>query len=317
MLYAFWENEPWSTPIAFMDELKRRGHELTRWNLYHNDGRITKEGEIRKYSNHGINCLLQELRTEEFNPDVIFHLDYGVFDAAQLDKAHYPDAVWIMESGDDPQAFRMNALKAHKFDFVVTPDKQCAGLYRNHNINAHWQTHCADSYVFKPLWDTDDKRCDAGVVTTCGERGYSDFIGVTHEMREQLGSRFLNDRFFWGDDHARFLNRGKIIFQCSQHLEVTRRIFEGAACGRMVLTDRLPEDTAISEIFTDGVDIVYYNNTQDAVDKARYYLEHDEEREAIATAGFRTVSQGHTVIHRVDFLEKMIREVQCDKQCTS
>lgn len=40
--------------------------------------------------------------------------------------------------------------------------------------------------------------------------------------------------------------------------EITRRIFEAAACGCCVLTDRLPSDTKIDTIFKHNESIVYF-----------------------------------------------------------
>ena len=40
-------------------------------------------------------------------------------------------------------------------------------------------------------------------------------------------------------EHTEFLNKGLMVVQHSRWGEVTRRIFEGMACGKMVLCDRL------------------------------------------------------------------------------
>jgi spore maturation protein CgeB len=127
-----------------------------------------------------------------------------------------------------------------------------------------------------------------------------------------LGDRFNNERYFFGEDHAKRLMLGRIVFQCSQFSEITRRIFEGMACGRMVLTDRLPEATRIQELFVDGEDIVYYDDADDAIEKINYYINNEEERERIAANGKSKVLAEHTVSHRVDALERIIKEVSHD-----
>ena len=45
--------------------------------------------------------------------------------------------------------------------------------------------------------------------------------------------------------------------------------------------------TEIEEYFENGVDIVWYEDIEDLINKVAYYLEHDEEREAIALNGHK------------------------------
>ena len=101
------------------------------------------------------------------------------------------------------------------------------------------------------------------------------------------------------------MNSGRIVLQQSKHKEITRRIFEGMAAGRMVLTDRLGSQTRINELFIENHDIVYYNNEEDCIEKLLYYCKNDEERERIAKNGREKVLANHTTAHRVDFIIAM------------
>lgn len=307
MLYAYWENEPWSTPIGVRKELERRGHNLTDWNLYHNDGIIQKKGEIRKYSIQGLMQLLNAMKAGTLHIDVVFHMDYGVFDHVALDRQHWDNAIWVMESGDDPQAFVRNRMKVHKFDIIHTPDYECWQQYYQGGLNAHWLTHYADTTVYHPM---DDVPIEFDCVTTCGSRGKD---GTTDKIQAALGRSFFNDRFYWGTDHAKFMNRGKMVFQHSQWGEITRRIFEGMACGKMMIADRLPERTRIDDILIGGEDIVYYDSVDDAVDKIRYYANHDDERERIAKNGMNKVWESHSTAVRVEYLLNEIERVKLER----
>jgi hypothetical protein len=181
---------------------------------------------------------------------------------------------------------------------MLSPDLQCVYRYHTAGCHAiHW-THFADTRIFYPRNIQPQFDC----VTTCGSRG----AGLTDQIKQAMGDQFNNERYFYGIDHAIRLNMGKIVFQCSQYKEITRRIFEGMACGRMVITDRLPLETGLSEMFIDGQDIVYYNNADDAIDKIRYYATHDDEREAIACRGFKKVVENHTQIQRCDAFEACV-----------
>ena len=51
----------------------------------------------------------------------------------------------------------------------------------------------------------------------------------------------------------------------------------------MVLCDKLNKSKKLEEVFTDGEDIVYYDDIVDCINKINYYNENDEERERIVT----------------------------------
>lgn len=53
------------------------------------------------------------------------------------------------------------------------------------------------------------------------------------------------------------------------------------------------------EHFVPGEDFVYYESREDLLDKIGYYLEHEDERRAIAAAGHDKVAAAHTFRHRV------------------
>lgn len=300
MLYASWEKfgEPWSTPQGVRIELESRGHEVRHYNLYHDDG-ILFPNKVRHYSNQGINTLMQEFRSKQYCPDAIMCMDYGPWDALQFDKKFFPGVVLLNEAGDEPQSHRMQIQKAPRVHVVLSPDRQCVERYNSLGFNAVYWTHHADTRIFYPRPDVN---VEFDCVTTCGSRGG----GLTEEIQKALGDSFNNERYFFGVEHAERLCKGKIVFQCSQFKEVTRRIFEGMACGRLVLTDRLSQETGLPEMFVDGEDIVYYDSAQDAIDKIRYYSSHDDERERIAKNGYEKVIAQHSQIQRCDVIEACI-----------
>src|SRR2546429_166008 len=62
------------------------------------------------------------------------------------------------------------------------------------------------------------------------------------------------------------------------------RMYEVPAHGAMQLCDKAARD-AHEQIFAPGTEAVYYDSLEDAIEKAEYYLSHDNERLAIARAG--------------------------------
>ncbi len=53
------------------------------------------------------------------------------------------------------------------------------------------------------------------------------------------------------------------------------------------------------DLFVPGEDFVYYESKEDLLRKAGYYLNHEEERKAIAKNGHDKVAANHTYRHRV------------------
>lgn len=78
--------------------------------------------------------------------------------------------------------------------------------------------------------------------------------------------------------------------------QASPRVFEAMACGAFVLTDRQKD---VLSLFKDGEHLVAFNDDQDLLDKASYFLRHPEERERIAATGKREVLYKHTYAHRV------------------
>jgi len=88
--------------------------------------------------------------------------------------------------------------------------------------------------------------------------------------------------------------------QESKWKEITRRLFEGMACGKLVIADRLPEETNINSLLVEDKDIVYYNSIEELASKISYYSENEQERERIAQNGRIKTLKNHTQIQWVD-----------------
>ncbi len=70
------------------------------------------------------------------------------------------------------------------------------------------------------------------------------------------------------------------------------RTLELSACRAFQLSNRTDEFTNYG--FIDGENIAVFHDHQDILDKIRYYLQHDEERDAIAQYAYEHVLQHHT-----------------------
>lgn len=77
----------------------------------------------------------------------------------------------------------------------------------------------------------------------------------------------------------------------------TRRCFEIPATKTLMLCEYTDD---MNSMFEEGKEAEYFRNKEELVQKVRYYLSHDEEREKIAEAGYqRLLKDGHEVNDRV------------------
>lgn len=283
-IYAYEEGELWSTPMALINEFKYRGWETN----------IVSIGSNRTGRYHDSN--LQLWIQQDIPTDIVMFMDWGRFDSKWLDKSLKPNAFWIQESGDDPQNWERNSPKAHKFHYTITPDYDSYLKYKEMGINVEWITHFADTRIQYPM----NLEPEYVAVTTRGF-GNSNFLDYLTTWAEGAVG---NKNGFEGIEHTKFLNKGLMVVQNSRWGEITRRIFEAMACGKMVLTDRLNPSKKLEELFIEGEDIIYYNDMFDCIEKMNYYNEHEEERERIAHNGMMKVINNYTQIQLVDKLIK-------------
>ena len=74
------------------------------------------------------------------------------------------------------------------------------------------------------------------------------------------------------------------------------RVFDVLSAGGFLMTDYRP---GLEKLFDIGKDLVVYDGINDLANKARYYLQHDKERELIAASGFDKLQKLHTYKHRI------------------
>ena len=99
------------------------------------------------------------------------------------------------------------------------------------------------------------------------------------------------------EDMARIFNEAKIVLNLGIGSNgYNLRVFEALGCRSFLLTNEINQEDIL---FEDRKHLVYFNE-HTIEDSIRYYLDHDEEREAIAENGYREVCAKHTFKHRVN-----------------
>lgn len=70
------------------------------------------------------------------------------------------------------------------------------------------------------------------------------------------------------------------------------RLFDLPANGVMQISDGGPY---LKQFYSDGEEVVSYQDADELIDKVKYYLAYDEERERIALNGFRRVQKEYKI----------------------
>lgn len=135
---------------------------------------------------------------------------------------------------------------------------------------------------------------------------------VTETPRQSLPEQFP-DRVHpgvYGLDMLTILQRSRISFHMGSDKSGTcagaYRLFEATGVGSMLLTDAVED---LSRSFLPGMEVVAFDSVDDLIDKARYYLDHEDERQQIARRGQQRTLRDHTVRARCGELDAVLRQL--------
>ena len=211
--------------------------------------------------------------------------------------------------------------KAEKFDYVFFNQKDAVEEYNEDLISgfhpndaeriseyyigfAHWLPHAAEPKAYPNI--SIIKKYDVGFVGHVQE--VPNYNGITRvDALDRLFKEFPN--FYYGSRHpgypeknlfedaAKKFSMSKVVFNITIKDDINMRTFETLSTGSFLLTNWIP---TLGDLFEDGKHLVTYKTLDEMVEKTKYYLEHDDEREKIAKAGYEEFIAKHTYKHRVE-----------------
>ena len=111
----------------------------------------------------------------------------------------------------------------------------------------------------------------------------------------------------WGRQMFEILQRSRITL--NHHGDVppfanNMRLFEATGLGALLVTDWKAN---LHEMFKPDEEVVTYRTPEECIEKIRYYLDHEAERMALASAGQERTLQAHTYDQRMKELEAIIQ----------
>jgi spore maturation protein CgeB len=241
-----------------------------------------------------------------YRPKVLFHLlhhdEIGGDTLKRISQdLGIPTIGWF---SDDHWRFdSFSRLRAPLYDWVCTTDAKAPQKYAELGLTQVLRSQWGvNHFLYHPVKGA--YRYDVS------------FVGQPHGRRKRIieelereGIRVYLRGRGWGEGWVDFpemlsiFSASKINLNLSNAsverdlLQIKGRDFEVPGCGGFLLTQHNP---ALEEYFTPGEEIATYQDIPDMARKIRYYLEHEEEREALRKRGYRRALEEHTFQRRLE-----------------
>lgn len=279
-------------------------------------GRHEKNRDFRESLN-----LHRSLSKIEGISSKVWGLNYENFNIPFNEIESWADVILILENYT-PDWLPMDLLsKSNKLKIFWSIDSHCVLNQHLHTCKSlnidivlnsteyflpHFKGYCKKSIYFPNAYPSDliypmniEKKTNIGFCGNVLNRG--DLI--SHLSKFDI----KKDIFVIGEEMVRIINSYKIHFNKNISIDINYRTFETCGCGTFLLTNYTPN---LEKLFDIGNEIVVYNDLEDLDKKVTYYLENEEEREAIAKAGYQRAIKNHTYDVRALQLIDLIKSIK-------
>lgn len=135
-------------------------------------------------------------------------------------------------------------------------------------------------------------------------------IWSVHDVPDSLRGHLRGEAL--GEEMEKIISAAKLCFNTHGDFVFyggNLRLFEVAGAGVAQISDDLPGTRIWFPPVDGGATIVTYHDLDDLREKVRYYLAHDDEREALARRAQAHVYAHHTYDHRAERFDQLIGEL--------
>lgn len=269
-------------------------------------------------------------------PNLVLVLNGTRFPPAQVDALREQGIRTVVWMVDDPYHSDISAVLALHYDIVLTHEMNCVAWYRELGCpQVHYLPLAAGMELYTPKKVEIPYHTDICFIAN----GFWNRIAFIEQVAPFLSQKKTLIAGWWWDrlgnyellkdkirpninwlppeETASFYNGAKIVINLHRADQdpanfnsrgivghsINPRTYEICASGAFQLTD---SRTDLAQLYVPGREIVTYESSQDFIDKASYYLEHDGEREAIALRGLRRTMEQHTYSKRLQTLLQIL-----------
>lgn len=265
---------------------------------------------LREHGRDLMNERLREIVDEE-KPDILFSVLYKneIKMEVMRDISENTDTVTVNWFCDDHWRFKgFSSRWATVFNHIATTDKASMNGYRRLGAqNVHSVQWACNPFMYRKrdlplLHDVTfvgqphgsrraivQKLQDAGIAVKAWGNGWE----AGRLTQEEMIAVFTQSRINLNFTDAS--TKGASLFRRKNPAQIKGRNFEVPGCGGFMLTGPAEH---LEECYIPGKEIVIAKSTEDMVRLCAYYLSHEDERAAIAKAGYERTMREHTYVHR-------------------
>jgi spore maturation protein CgeB len=262
-------------------------------------------------------------QAREFGADVVYVQNLRYLSRRTLRRLRRISGLVVGQIASEPPT----AAKLRSFDLVLTSFPHFVDRFRGLGVASEYLRIGFDERILDRL--ADEPREQHGAV----------FVGALNRTQHRSGNSLLEGAArtvpidFWGynpdgwpkDSPIRTCYRGEAwgleMFRVlhasrvalNRHIDVAgenannMRLYEATGVGALLVTDAKQN---LHELFEQGREVVTYEEGDDLAETVRYYLEHDDERRAIAQAGQARTLREHTYARRMEELASILERVR-------
>ena len=248
----------------------------------------------------GVNEEIIELVRKEHPKYVLWIPARYEFQESTFDAIRKEGSKLVAFFGDDEFKFDdYSKWWAPHLDYCITLDIEAVPKYRALGARVIQTLHGSGIPV-NVNWSNMREKYDVSFVGSIAKPGREQYINelrkrkipvhlIIKEWGELIPYQEMIDTF--GD------SRINLNFSRTSHgdrMGLKGRITEICLAGGFLLTEYAP---GIENYFEIDKEIACFHNTEEMIDKVNYYLDHDEERRAIAQAGWKRATSEYTPFH--------------------
>jgi spore maturation protein CgeB len=221
-----------------------------------------------------------------------------VEDGKEIGLNGYTKICFATDISDRYDSYLVNKYISSLADFVFVPHRSSFPAF-NKRKSVYYLPYAVDLSVYYPI----DKKIDYDVVFV----GKSDAVFPKRKerielLKRTLGEKFLFEKGFFFEQCTEEYAKAKIIFNYCSTDATNMRIFEALACKKLLLTNEVLD---LYDFFKDKEHLVVYHNDKEMIELIKYYSDHQEKRNIIASNGYEEVKK-HTYLNRATEILKII-----------
>jgi hypothetical protein len=191
---------------------------------------------------------------------------------------------------------RFRALGVDSEHLPIAFDERVLGRLRREGIDPSPDAHRDHGVTFVGGLDPDVHGAGVELLERVASRLPLEVWGYGAErLPQDYALRRAHRGQAWGIDMYRVLAESMLVV--NRHIRFAEghannmRLFEATGAGALLVTESAPN---LADFFEPGREVVSYDDPDDLMDKLKHYLEHDDERRAIAAAGQARTLRDHT-----------------------